>query len=348
MLRAAHERLQASLGEDREARARRRDPARDDGRGDDRGRRRERLRELNEQLLRTPGRLHRAPEARRASSSAAASRSTRAASTGARRSRSPTRRCSSTASRSGSPGQDSQRGTFAQRHLVLHDVHTGETYTPMQHLDDADGVVRGVQLAALRVRVPRLRVRLLGGGARGARALGGAVRRLRERRADRDRPVHLVGALEVARDVAADAAACRTATRATGPSTRARGSSGSCSSARRRTSASSTARRPRSTSTCSAARRSTRPRAPLVVVTPKGLLRLEGCVLDARRARERRLPSRCSTTSAVDKEAVRRLVLCSGQGLLRPRRPRGARRRRRSRSRASSSSIRSRPQAPRR
>jgi 2-oxoglutarate dehydrogenase complex dehydrogenase (E1) component-like enzyme len=34
-------------------------------------------------------------------------------------------------------GQDSQRGTFAQRHLVLHDVHTGETFTPMQHLDDA-------------------------------------------------------------------------------------------------------------------------------------------------------------------------------------------------------------------
>ncbi|MCW2965555.1 MAG: sucA [Actinomycetia bacterium] len=34
-------------------------------------------------------------------------------------------------------GQDSQRGTFSQRHLVLHDVHTGETYTPMQHLDDA-------------------------------------------------------------------------------------------------------------------------------------------------------------------------------------------------------------------
>src|SRR4029079_5651152 len=26
--------------------------------------------------------------------------------------------------------------TFAQRHLVLHDVHTGETFTPMQHLDE--------------------------------------------------------------------------------------------------------------------------------------------------------------------------------------------------------------------
>ena len=34
-------------------------------------------------------------------------------------------------------GQDVQRGTFAQRHLVLHDAHTGETFTPMQHLDDA-------------------------------------------------------------------------------------------------------------------------------------------------------------------------------------------------------------------
>jgi len=34
-------------------------------------------------------------------------------------------------------GQDTERGTFAHRHDVLHDVHTGGTYTPMQHLDDA-------------------------------------------------------------------------------------------------------------------------------------------------------------------------------------------------------------------
>jgi 2-oxoglutarate dehydrogenase E1 component len=34
-------------------------------------------------------------------------------------------------------GQDVQRGTFSQRHLVLHDSVTGETFTPMQHLDDA-------------------------------------------------------------------------------------------------------------------------------------------------------------------------------------------------------------------
>ncbi|HWG56449.1 MAG TPA: 2-oxoglutarate dehydrogenase E1 component, partial [Gaiellaceae bacterium] len=34
-------------------------------------------------------------------------------------------------------GQDSERGTFSHRHLVLHDVRTGETYSPMQNLREA-------------------------------------------------------------------------------------------------------------------------------------------------------------------------------------------------------------------
>jgi 2-oxoglutarate dehydrogenase E1 component len=34
-------------------------------------------------------------------------------------------------------GQDTQRGTFAHRHLVLHDPRTGEVWTPMQHLPAA-------------------------------------------------------------------------------------------------------------------------------------------------------------------------------------------------------------------
>lgn len=34
-------------------------------------------------------------------------------------------------------GQDSERGTFAHRHLVLHDVETGGTYCPMHGLDEA-------------------------------------------------------------------------------------------------------------------------------------------------------------------------------------------------------------------
>jgi 2-oxoglutarate dehydrogenase E1 component len=38
-------------------------------------------------------------------------------------------------------GQDSARGTFSQRHVVLHDVLDDHTYTPLQHLADKQGVV---------------------------------------------------------------------------------------------------------------------------------------------------------------------------------------------------------------
>ncbi len=34
-------------------------------------------------------------------------------------------------------GQDSERGTFSQRHLVFHDATTGLTYSPIQHLPEA-------------------------------------------------------------------------------------------------------------------------------------------------------------------------------------------------------------------
>ena len=34
-------------------------------------------------------------------------------------------------------GQDTERGTFSHRHAVLHDPRTGETYTPLQHLEGA-------------------------------------------------------------------------------------------------------------------------------------------------------------------------------------------------------------------
>jgi len=34
-------------------------------------------------------------------------------------------------------GQDAERGTFSQRHLVLHDPKTGQEYCPIQHLPDA-------------------------------------------------------------------------------------------------------------------------------------------------------------------------------------------------------------------
>ena len=68
--------------------------------------------------------------------------------------------------------------------------------------------LRGLRLAALRGRRDGLRVRLLGGRAPHARAVGGAVRRLHERRAGHHRPVPLglgdeVGPAERARPAAA-------------------------------------------------------------------------------------------------------------------------------------------------
>jgi len=36
-------------------------------------------------------------------------------------------------------GQDAERGTFSHRHAVLHDVNTGNAYTPLQHIPNAPG-----------------------------------------------------------------------------------------------------------------------------------------------------------------------------------------------------------------
>ena len=157
-------------------------------------------------------------------------------------------------------GQDTERGTFSHRHLVLHDAVTGEIDIPMQKLDDAKasfevynsplseyacvGFEYGYSTAAPEALV--LWEAQFGDFANGAQTII-------------DQFISS-GALEVAADLAAHAAAPARRTRATAPSTRAPGSSGSSSSPRRRTSGSPTARPPRSTSTCCAGRRSTRAR----------------------------------------------------------------------------------------
>ena len=63
-------------------------------------------------------------------------------------------------------GQDTERGTFSHRHLVLHDENTGLKYCPMQNLEEAKRPVRALQQPALGDRLPRLRVRVLGGDTR--------------------------------------------------------------------------------------------------------------------------------------------------------------------------------------
>ena len=45
-------------------------------------------------------------------------------------------------------GQDCQRGTFSQRHAVLHDVKTGESFMPLEHLNVGDATHRIAQQPA--------------------------------------------------------------------------------------------------------------------------------------------------------------------------------------------------------
>ncbi len=105
-----------------------------------------------------------------------------------------TRRCSTKAIRSVFPGQDSGRGTFFHRHAVLHDQNRERwdqgIYIPLQHLGAEPGRFRRDRFAAVRGGGAGLRVRLCHLRAERTRHLGGAIRRFRQRRAGRDRPVH--------------------------------------------------------------------------------------------------------------------------------------------------------------
>ncbi len=113
-------------------------------------------------------------------------------------------------------GQDSRRGTFGQRHAGLVDRNTGEEYTPLRAAQQRPREVPRLRLTALGVRRRRVRIRLLGSQARRAGVLGGAVRRLRQRRADDPGRVHLVRRAEVGSALRRHAAA---AARLRGPGT---------------------------------------------------------------------------------------------------------------------------------
>ena len=150
-------------------------------------------------------------------------------------------------------GQDSERGTFSQRHSVLIDQENEDRYIPLNHLAEKQAPLRGHQLDAVGGGRARLRVRLFARRAERADAVGGAVRRFRQRRAGGVRPVHLVGRAQVAAHVRSRLPAAARLRRARGRSIPRRGSSASCRCAPRTTCRSPTARRRRTTSTSCAA-----------------------------------------------------------------------------------------------
>ena len=100
--------------------------------------------------------------------------------------------------------------------------------------------------------------------------------------------------------------------------------------------------RRRSTSTCSAGRRSTPTARPLIVMTPKGLLRLKAAGVDARGARERAVPARHRRPVDRPLGGAPARALLAGRSTTTSSGTRPARPRRTSPSPASSSSIRSR------
>ena len=214
-------------------------------------------------------------------------------------------------------GQDTERGTFSHRHLVLHDAVTGATVTPDPAAARRARRLRGLQQPALRAGDPRLRVRLRHRRVGIPGALGGAVRRLHQRRPGHRGPVHGGRAVEVGRHQPADPAAAPRLRGRRGRSIRAPGSSGFCSWRRRGISGWPTAPPRRSTSTCCGARPRRNRVRPLVVFTPKSLLRLPQAASsldDLTSGTFRPVHGRCRSRGAAARPAsIERVVLCSGK-----------------------------------
>ncbi len=87
-------------------------------------------------------------------------------------------------------GQDTARGTFSHRHAVLHDVKTGAEFIPLQHLPSAKGAFEIYNSPLSETAVLAFEYGYSTAAPECARAVGSAVRRLRERGPADHRSVH--------------------------------------------------------------------------------------------------------------------------------------------------------------
>ena len=127
-----------------------------------------------------------------------------------------------------------------------------------QHVAPDQALVRNLQFAAFRSLGPRLRIRLQPRLSRSAGAVGSAVRRFRQRRADHHRSVHRRRAKTSGICSPESCCCCRTATKAKARNIPARASSDFCSSPRATTFKFASRPPPRNIFICCAARRCAR------------------------------------------------------------------------------------------
>ena len=105
-------------------------------------------------------------------------------------------------------GQDVERGTFSQRHAVLVDQITEKKYRPINHIAKGQAKIEIVNSMLSEVAVLGFEYGYSLAEPNGACAVGGAIRRLRQRRAGSHRPVPRRGRAQMAAHVrSGDAAA---------------------------------------------------------------------------------------------------------------------------------------------
>ena len=220
-------------------------------------------------------------------------------------------------------GQDSRRGTFSQRHAVFIDQETERTYTPLRHLDSANatfevhdsnlsefavmGFEYGYSLANPKFLV--LWEGQFGDFANGAQVIIDQFISSGERK--------------WLRLVRFSFCSCRTAMKVRGRSIPRRALNGSCSFVRRTICRSPTARRRQTTFTSCADRCAGNFRKPLVLMTPKSLLRHKRCVSSLEEMGPGSSFHRVlwddaeskpgATVKLVSDAKIKRVVLCSGK-----------------------------------
>ena len=98
-------------------------------------------------------------------------------------------------------GQDSERGTFSQRHSVLIDQEDESRYTPFNHLGGDQGHYEVINSLLSEEAVLGFEYGYSLAEPNALDGLGSAVRRFRQRRPGAVRPVHLVGRTQMAAHV---------------------------------------------------------------------------------------------------------------------------------------------------